>query len=65
MIKFVRALREELQMTPEELASRAHVTSRTIFDLESGRPVRMDTDRAIRLALGVSLDDKSVVFPQR
>ena len=64
MIMMVRALREELQMSREQLASRAHVSPRTIANVERGRPVRMDTERGILLALGRSVDDKSVAFPQ-
>lgn len=61
----VRELREDSLMTRAELASRAGVSLRTIWSVESGRPCRLPTKRKILKALGMSAAEHRHVFPKR
>lgn len=59
----VREYRESLYLTPEELAERAGVSSRTLWSVETGYPCRLVTRRAILKALGVARRDAARIFP--
>lgn len=60
----VRAIREEQLISKMELARLAGVSSATIDRIERGEVCRMETKRKIILALGYSLANKGVVFPE-
>jgi len=49
----IRAARQALGWTQNELAERAGVAPRTIHAVEKGRPCRQETKRRILQALGV------------
>lgn len=59
----VRELRENRLMTQAQLARKAKVALRTIHSVEKGMNCRMDTKRKILLALGMSFEEKDMVFP--
>jgi len=61
----VRELRENKLMTQAQLARKAKVALRTIHSVEKGMNCRMDTKRKILLALGLSFEDKDLVFPPK
>ncbi len=58
----VKAIREQNLMSKAELARRSGLSSLTIQRIENGKDCRMDTMRKIILALGLSLEDKDLVF---
>ncbi len=58
----VQMLREQRLMSKAELARRAGLSALTIDRVEMGKPCRMDTMRKIILALGLTLDDRDLVF---
>ena len=49
----IRAARQALGWTQNELAEKAGISARTIHAIEKGRPCRQATKRRILLALGV------------
>ncbi len=49
----IRAARQAMGLTQNELASKANVSPRTIHAVEKGRPCRQATKRRILQALGV------------
>ena len=49
----IRAARQALGLTQNELADRADVSARTIHAIEKGKPCRQATKRQILNALGV------------
>ena len=59
----VKQIRESLLMTKAELARKAGVSPITVDRLEKGVECRVSTKRKIILALGLSLEDRSRVFP--
>ncbi len=59
----VRELREDRLMTRDELATRAGVSLRTVWSVESGRPCRLPTKRKILQALGLEAAEHRRVFP--
>lgn len=59
----VKEIREGLLMSKAELARKASVSPLTIDRIEKGAACRMATMRKIILALGLSLDEKTKVFP--
>ncbi len=61
----VREIRENRLMTQAQLARKAKVALRTIHSVEKGMNCRMDTKRKILLALGMTFEEKDLVFPAR
>lgn len=59
----VRERRVELLLTQEQLARSAGVSLRCLLDVEHGYPCRMQTQRRLLRALGVSFDRRAEVFP--
>ena len=59
----VRQIREERLISKIELARLAGVSSVTIDRIERGAICRMETKRKIIFALGFTLADKDLVFP--
>ncbi|RJO63409.1 MAG: XRE family transcriptional regulator [Myxococcales bacterium] len=58
----VQKIREQKLMSKAELARRCGLSVLTIDRLERGLPCRMDTMRKVIIGLGLSLDDKDLVF---
>lgn len=59
----IRAARQALGWTQNELATRAGVSPRTIHAVEQGRSCRQATKRRILTALGVSWELRAEYFP--
>ncbi|MGA7828577.1 MAG: helix-turn-helix transcriptional regulator [Geobacteraceae bacterium] len=59
----LRKIREERLISKMELARMAGVSAATIERIEQGEACRMETKRKIIFALGFSLTDKHMVFP--
>ena len=58
----IRAARQALGWTQNELAFRAAISARTIHAIEKGRPCRQATKRHILNALGVPWDLRDEYF---
>jgi DNA-binding XRE family transcriptional regulator len=58
----VQRMREEQLLTKAELARKAGVSPLTVARIESGLDCRMDTQRKIILALGLTPSDRFKVF---
>jgi DNA-binding XRE family transcriptional regulator len=58
----IRAARQALGWTQNELANKARVSARTIHAIEKGRPCRQATKRSILNALGVAWDLRDEYF---
>jgi transcriptional regulator with XRE-family HTH domain len=58
----IRAARQALGWTQNELARRAGISARTIHAIEKGRPCRQATKRHILNALGVPWDLRDEYF---
>ena len=58
----VQRLREDQLLTKAELARRAGISPLTVSRIESGFECRMDTQRKIILALGLTPSDRRKVF---
>jgi transcriptional regulator with XRE-family HTH domain len=58
----IRAARQALGWTQNELAQKARVSPRTIHAVEKGRPCRQATKRRILGALGVPWDLRAEYF---
>jgi DNA-binding XRE family transcriptional regulator len=58
----VQWLREQQLLTKAELARKAGVSALTVARIESGLECRVDTQRKIILALGLTPTDRSKVF---
>ena len=58
----VQRLREALLLTKAELARKAGVSPLTVSRIESGLECRVDTQRKIILALGLTPSDRRKVF---
>ncbi len=61
----VQRLREEQLLTKAELARKAGISPLTVARIESGLECRMDTQRKIILALGLTPSDRFKVFGGR
>jgi transcriptional regulator with XRE-family HTH domain len=61
----VRRLRESQLLTKAELARKAGVSPLTVSRIESGQECRVDTQRKIILALGLTPSDRNKVFGAR
>ena len=59
----IRAAREALGWTQNELAMKAEVSPRTIHAVEKGRACRQATKRRILVALGVPWELRAEYFP--
>ena len=59
----VRAARQALGWTQDELASKARVSPRTIYAVEQGQPCRQATKRKLLQALGVPWEMRHEYFP--
>jgi transcriptional regulator with XRE-family HTH domain len=59
----IRAARQALGWTQNELAARAGISARTIHAIEKGRPCRQATKRRILNALGVPWELRNEYFP--
>jgi predicted transcriptional regulator len=59
----VKKIREDRLISKMELARLAGISSATIDRIEHGEVCRLETKRKIILALGFSLADKKMVFP--
>jgi transcriptional regulator with XRE-family HTH domain len=59
----IRAARQALGWTQNELADKAGVSPRTIHAVEKGRSCRQATKRRILTALGVPWDLRADYFP--
>jgi len=60
----IRAARQALGWTQNDLAHKAGVSTRTIHAVEKGRPCRQATKRQILNALGVAWDMRDEYFPR-
>jgi transcriptional regulator with XRE-family HTH domain len=58
----IRAARQALGWTQNELAAKAGISARTIHAIEKGRPCRQATKRRILNALGVPWDLRNEYF---
>ena len=58
----IRAARQALGWTQNELARKAGISARTIHAIEKGRPCRQATKRKIMNALGVPWDLRDEYF---
>ena len=58
----IRAARQALGWTQNELAEKAGISARTIHAIEKGRPCRQATKRRIVNALGVSWELRNEYF---
>ena len=58
----IRAARQALGLTQDELAERASVSPRTIHAVEKGKPCRQATKRQILNALGVPWEFRADYF---
>ena len=58
----IRAARQALGWTQNDLAQRAGVSTRTIHAIEKGRPCRQATKRHILNALGVPWENRADYF---
>ena len=58
----IRAARQALGWTQNDLANRAGVSTRTIHAIEKGRPCRQATKRHILNALGVPWEARADYF---
>lgn len=58
----VREIREQKLLSKAELGRRAGISAVTIDRIEEGKVCRVDTMRKILLGLGLSLEDKALVF---
>ena len=61
----VQRLREEQLLTKAELARKAGISPLTVSRIESGLECRMDTQRKIIVALGLTPIDRRKVFGAR
>ena len=61
----IRAARQALGWTQNNLAARAGVSARTIHAIEKGRPCRQATKRKILITLGVPWDLRDEYFGAR
>jgi transcriptional regulator with XRE-family HTH domain len=59
----LKKTRERLLMSKSELARKAGVSVLTIDRIEKGGRSRMETKRKVLLALGLSIEEKTKVFP--
>lgn len=59
----IRAARQALGWTQNDLADKAGVSARTIHAIEKGRPCRQATKRKILRTLGVPWDQRDEYFP--
>ena len=59
----IRAARQALGWTQNDLAARAGVSARTIHAIEKGRPCRQATKRKILRTLGVPWEMRTEYFP--
>jgi len=59
----VREIRKNRLMTQSQLADRASLARRTIHSVEKGASCRLDTKRKILMGLGLTFDDRDIVFP--
>jgi DNA-binding XRE family transcriptional regulator len=59
----IRAARQALGWTQNELAEKAGISARTIHAVEKGRPCRQATKRKILIALGVPWIVRAEYFP--
>ena len=59
----IRAARQALGWTQNDLAARAGVSARTIHAIEKGRPCRQATKRKILITLGVPWELRDEYFP--
>ncbi len=60
----IRAARQALGWTQNELAAKAGISARTIHAIEKGRPCRQATKRRILNALGVPWELRDEYFPR-
>jgi len=59
----VKEIRKSRLMTQSQLADRAQLARRTVHSVEKGLSCRMDTKRKILIGLGLTFDDRELVFP--
>jgi DNA-binding XRE family transcriptional regulator len=59
----VRAARQAMRWTQNDLAEKAGVSARTIHAIEKGRPCRQATKRKILRSLGVPWEQRGDYFP--
>ena len=60
----IRAARQALGWTQNELAAKAGISARTIHAIEKGRPCRQATKRRLLTALGVPWEMREDYFPR-
>jgi transcriptional regulator with XRE-family HTH domain len=60
----IRAARQALGWTQNDLAAKAGISARTIHAIEKGRPCRQATKRLILNALGVPWELRNEYFPR-
>src|SRR2546428_7932018 len=59
----VQKFREAALMAKAELARRAGVSESTVDRIEAGRDCRMETNRKILFALGLTIPESGQLFP--
>jgi len=59
----IRAARQAIGWTQNDLADKAGVSARTIHAIEKGRPCRQATKRKILRTLGVPWEQREDYFP--
>ena len=59
----IRAARQALGWTQNDLAERAGVSARTVHAIEKGRPCRQATKRKLLRTLGVPWEQRDEYFP--
>jgi|ETNmetMinimDraft_26_1059896.scaffolds.fasta_scaffold318313_1 transcriptional regulator with XRE-family HTH domain len=64
MTNRVRELRENQEMTPEELARKAGLSIITINRIEEGASCRPGTKRRLLSGLGFQFENRAYVFPE-
>jgi len=61
----VREIRERKLLSKAELGRRSGLSAMTIDRIEEGKSCRMDTMRKIILGLGLTLEEKGLVFDEK
>ena len=60
----LKKFREDRLMSKAELARQAGLSTLTIDRIEKGHACRIDTQRKILAALGLSVEDKNLIFDE-
>ncbi|MFH1761240.1 MAG: helix-turn-helix transcriptional regulator [bacterium] len=61
---YIKKIREERLISKSELARKAGISPITIDRIEGGHPCRVETKRKLIKALGYTLSERTMVFPE-